>query len=186
MKVLTVNIGEKRIVKWNERTYETGMFKYPVEHPIFLGKEDVNHDHVIDRRYHGGVKKAVYAYGKNHYEYWQSLYPEIEFHHGIFGENLTVDHLLEEEVFVGSIYQLGEAVIEVTKPREPCVKLGIRFNDKNMVKNFWNTTKSGVYFKVLQTGHVSANDSFILLEKAKNTPSIAEVYEIKKSKNRNT
>ncbi|RUA11663.1 MAG: MOSC domain-containing protein [Flavobacteriia bacterium] len=184
MKVLSVNIGEKRTVKWNNRVYETGIYKYPVETSIFLGIEDVENDHVIDRKVHGGVKKAVYAYGKNHYAYWQNLYPDIEFHHGIFGENLTVDNLDEEKIFVGDVYKLGEAIIEVTKPREPCVKLGIRFNDSKMVKQFWNTSKSGVYFKILQTGHVTKEDKFILLKKAENTLSIAEVYKTKKAKNK--
>jgi MOSC domain-containing protein YiiM len=183
MKVLSVNIGEKRTLKWNNRVYETGIYKYPVETSIFLGTEDVENDHVIDRKVHGGFKKAVYAYGKNHYAYWKDLYPHIEFHHGIFGENLTVDKLDEENIFVGDVYQLGEAVIEVTKPREPCVKLGIRFNDAGIIRQFWNTTKSGVYFKVLQTGHVAKNDVFTLLKKAEDTQSIAEVYAYKKSKN---
>lgn len=184
MKLLSVNIGEKRTVEWNNRIYETGIYKYPVDKAIFLGKEDVAGDDVIDRRYHGGFKKAVYAYGKNHYAYWKDLYPDIEFHHGIFGENLTVDNLVEENIFVGDVYKLGEAIIEVTKPREPCVKLGIRFNDSKMVKQFWNTSKSGVYFKILQTGHVTRGDKFILVKKAENTPSIAEVYETKKAKNK--
>lgn len=182
MKVLSVNIGEKRTIQWNNKTYETGLFKYPVDKPIFLGKEDVENDHVIDRKVHGGILKAVYAYGRNHYSYWKDLYPDIEFHNGIFGENLTVDHLNEEEIYVGSVYKLGEALIEVTKPREPCVKLGIRFNDASMLKKFWNTDKSGVYFKVLQTGNVSKGDEFILIEKAQNTPSIAEVYRSKRKK----
>ena len=63
------------------------------------------------------------------------------------------------------------------------MKLGIRFNDAGIIRQFWNTTKSGVYFKVLQTGHVAKNDVFTLLKKAENTQSIAEVYAYKKSKN---
>ena len=176
MKVLSVNIGEKKTITWKHKTYKTGMFKYPVKGSIFLGEEDVINDHVIDRRYHGGIDKAVYAYGKNHYAFWKKLYPKLEFSYGMFGENLTIDHLEEEEIFVGSIYQLGETKIQVTKPREPCVKLGIRFQDAKVIKQFWLTTKSGVYFKVLEVGNVAKNDALILLEEAKTTPTIAEVY----------
>ena len=183
MKVISVNIGEKRTVTWKYKTYETGMFKYPVEDAIFLGEEDVVNDHVIDRRYHGGIDKAVYAYGENHYDFWKELYPDLEFSYGMFGENLTIDHLNEEEIFVGSIYQLGETKIQVTKPREPCVKLGIRFQDAKVIKQFWNTTKSGVYFKVLEVGKVGKNDVLVLLKEAKDTPTIAEVYK-KKAKKR--
>ncbi len=179
MRVVSVNIGEKKTVTWKHKTYETGMFKYPVDDAIFLGKEDVENDHVIDRRYHGGVDKAVYAYGENHYAFWKDLYPDLAFSYGMFGENLTIDQLNEEEIFVGSIYQLGGTKIQVTKPREPCVKLGIRFQDAKVIKQFWNTTKSGVYFKVLEVGKVSKNDTLTLLEEAKNTPTIAEVYNTK-------
>ncbi len=176
MKVISVNIGEKRTIKWKHKVYETGIFKHPVKESIFLGEKDVENDHVIDRRYHGGIEKAVYAYGANHYAYWKDLYSNLEFSYGMFGENLTIDHLNEEEIFVGSTYQLGETTIQVTKPREPCVKLGIRFQDAKVIKQFWNTTKSGVYFKILKVGKVAKNDELILLEEAKNSPSIAEVY----------
>ncbi len=179
MRVVSVNIGEKKTVTWKHKTYETGMFKYPVDGTIFLGEEDVENDYVIDRRYHGGIDKAVYAYGENHYAFWKNLYPDLAFSYGMFGENLTVDQLNEEEIFVGNIYQLGETKIQVTKPREPCVKLGIRFQDAKVIKQFWNTTKSGVYFKVLEVGKVSKKDTLILLEEAKNTPTIAEVYNTK-------
>lgn len=180
MKVISVNIGKKKTVTWKNKTYITGIYKYPVEESIFLGKEDVVNDDVIDRKYHGGIDQAVYAYGENHYEYWKNLYPNLEFKYGMFGENLTISDLLEEEIIIGSIYQLGACKLEVSKPRQPCVKLGIRFQDAKVIKQFWNTSKSGVYFKVLETGKVTKNDVLVLLEKANNTPSIAEVYESKK------
>ncbi|NOQ91982.1 MAG: MOSC domain-containing protein [Flavobacteriaceae bacterium] len=180
MKVISVNIGKKKTVTWKNKTYVTGIYKYPVEDSIFLGKEDVVNDDVIDRKYHGGIDQAVYAYGENHYAYWKDLYPNLEFNYGMFGENLTISDLFEEELTVGSIYQLGTCKLEVTKPRQPCVKLGIRFQDVKVIKQFWNTSKSGVYFKVLEIGKVTKNDVLTLLEKANNTPSIAKVYESKK------
>ena len=181
MKIISVNIGTKKIVSWKGKTYATGIFKVPVKDDIFLGKKDVVNDNVIDRKYHGGVDQAVYAYGENHYAYWKRLYPHLEFSYGMFGENLTVTNLWEDDITIGSIYKLGEAKIEVTKPRQPCVKLGIRFQDAKVIKQFWSTTKSGIYFKVLETGKVAKNDEFILLEKAKNSPSIAEVFLSKKN-----
>jgi len=181
MKVISVNIGNKKIVRWKNKIYETGIYKFPVDLAIFLGKEDVKNDSVVDRKYHGGIDKAVYAYGENHYAFWQKLYPDLKFNYGMFGENLTVTNLLEEEINIGDIYQLGGAKIMVSKVREPCVKLGIRFQDVKIIKQFWNTTKCGVYFKVLEMGEVNKNDVFIPLEKAINTPSVAEVYLSKKT-----
>lgn len=182
MKVISVNIGGKRKIQWRKKLIETGIFKFPVEEPIFLDIEDVKNDNVIDRKYHGGIEQAVYAYSDNHYEYWEKLYPDLELNYGMFGENLTITNLDETNIHVGSIYQLGEAAIEVTKPRQPCYKLGVRFNSEKIIKQFWNSTKSGIYFKVLKTGNVTKNDDLILLKNAIDNPTIAQVYKSKRIK----
>lgn len=180
MKVISVNIGERKVLNYKGKIVETGIFKFPVNHPVFLGTEDVENDAVIDRKYHGGIAQAVYGYSQNHYEYWKELYPDLDWNYGMFGENLSISNLEETEIFVGSTYKLGEALLEVTKPRDPCYKLGIRFGTQEILKQFWNSTKSGIYFKVLQTGNVTVGDELILVNKAENSPTIAEVYETKK------
>ena len=184
MKIISVNIGEKRKVTWRKKIVETGIFKFPVQKPIFLEIEDVKNDDVVDRKHHGGIEQAVYAYGEQHYEYWKGLYPKQDWDYGMFGENLTVTNLDETNIHVGSTYQLGEAIIEVTKPRQPCSKLGIRFNDPSVIKQFWNSTRSGIYFKILKTGYVGKSDEMILLNKPIHNLTIAEVYESKRLKKR--
>ena len=181
MKVISVNIGERKVLNYKGKIVETGIFKFPVNQPIFLGKEDVENDVVIDRKYHGGIEQAVYGYSQNHYEYWKELYPNLDWNYGMFGENLTISNFEETEIFVGNTYKLGEVLLEVTKPRDPCYKLGIRFGTQEIVKQFWNSTKCGIYFKVLQTGNVVVGDELILVNQAENSPTIAEVYETKKS-----
>jgi MOSC domain-containing protein YiiM len=183
MKVISVNLGEKKTINYKGKIIETGIFKYPVQFPILLGEEDVENDAVIDRRYHGGIDKAVYAYSLNHYDYWKPLYPNLDWQYGMFGENLTISNLEETEINIGDTFKLGEVILEVTKPREPCMKLGLRFKTQAVLKQFWNSTKSGIYFKVLQTGNVNAGDELILLKKAENTPTIAEVYNTKNPNN---
>lgn len=181
MKVISVNLGERKAVNYKGSVVETGIFKVPVSKPIFLGVEDVENDAVIDRRYHGGIDQAVYAYSKNHYKYWKELYPNLDWKYGMFGENLTISNLEETEIQVGNTYTLGEVILEVTKPRQPCMKLGLVFGTQKILKQFWNTTKSGIYFKVLQTGNVAVDDELILINKAKNSPTISEVYKTKKA-----
>ncbi|WP_372794782.1 MOSC domain-containing protein [Lutibacter sp.] len=180
MKLVSVNVGEKKTINYKGRIIETGIFKKPMDLPIFLGKEDVENDAVIDRKYHGGIDQAVYAYSETHYSYWKELYPNLDWHFGIFGENLTISNLEETKIQVGNQYKLGETIIEVTKPREPCMKLGLVFGTQKILKQFWNSTKCGIYFKVLQTGNVAVDDELILIKKAENSPTISEVYETKK------
>jgi MOSC domain-containing protein YiiM len=180
MIVKSVNIGEKKVLNYKGKIVETGIFKYPAEGAIFLGEKDVENDAVIDRRYHGGIEKAVYGYSENHYEYWKNLYPNLAWDYGMFGENLTISNLEETEIYVGNTYQLGDVILEVTKPREPCFKLGLRFGTQAVLKQFWNSSKSGIYFKVLKTGKVAVGDALVLIKKAENTPTIAQVYDTTK------
>lgn len=180
MKILATNIGEKKEVIWKGKPITTGIFKYAVDAPIFLGKEDVKGDAVCNRTHHGGIDQAVYGYSLKHYEYFKALYPQLDWQFGMFGENLTIDDLDETNIHVGDTFKVGEAILEVTKPRQPCMKLGVRFNDMKMVKQFWSTTFSGVYFKVLQTGFVKTGAIFEQIKSCPENPTIANIYQAKR------
>jgi MOSC domain-containing protein YiiM len=177
MKVISTNIGKSRTLEWKGRKVETGIFKFPVQIPLFLDYEDVENDEVIDRRYHGGADKACYLYSANHYRYWQNLYPHLEMSWGMFGENLTVEGLQETEVHVGDIFEIGEAVVQATQPRQPCFKLEFRFKSNRIVKQFIDSGFSGVYIRVLQNGKVKAGDKIKVVDK-KDSLSIQKVYDL--------
>ncbi|OSY88791.1 sulfurase [Tenacibaculum holothuriorum] len=176
MYIESTNLGEKREINWKGKIVTTGIFKFPVNEPLFLDVEEVKNDVICNREHHGGVDQAVYAYSIKHYDYFKQLYPDLDWEFGMFGENLTLSTLEETEVHVGDTYKVGETILEVTKPRQPCMKLGVRFNDMKVVKQFWNSTKSGVYFKVLQAGNVKKGDQFELLSSDKTQPTIADIY----------
>lgn len=180
MKIIATNIGERKEIDWKGKKVTTGIFKYPVTKPIFLDIETVQGDAICDRKYHGGIDQAVYGYSAKHHEYWKERYPNIEWTYGMFGENLTIDDLEETTTHVGDTYKVGECILEVTKQRDPCMKLGVRFNDMKIVKQFWNTTMCGVYFKVVQTGNVKVGDEFELMKKCLENPTIANLYEAKR------
>ncbi|MDX6745327.1 MOSC domain-containing protein [Polaribacter sp. PL03] len=176
MKIISTNIGERKEIDWKGTIVTTGIFKYSVEEPIFLDLEDVKGDVICNRIDHGGVLQAVYGYSFKHYKYWKSAYPHLDFEKGIFGENLTIDDLDETKIHQGDTFKVGETILEVTVPRNPCMKLGVRFNDMKIVKKFWNTTFCGVYFKVLQTGFVKTNDEFVQIKSCPENPTIADLY----------
>ena len=176
MKVVSINIGEKKKIEYKNKVIETGIFKYPVNYPVFLEKEEVEGDTISDRKYHGGVNQAVYGYSLRHYDYWKLIYPNLDWTFGMFGENLTIDDLDENKINVGDVFKLGDATIEATLQRNPCFKLGIRFNDMKIVKQFWKTSMCGVYFKVLQTGFVKNGDVFHQIKSNLENPTIADLY----------
>jgi len=179
MKIASVNIGKPATIQWRGKNVKTGIYKYPVNEPIFLETENVKNDHVIDRKHHGGADKACYAYSLDHYEHWQKLYPEVEFNNGIFGENLTIKGLNEVDVFIGDVFQIGEAKVQVTQPRQPCFKLGVRFGTQKMIRQFVDSEFPGVYFRILKQGYVKAGDEMHLIEKqTQNAISIQKVFEL--------
>jgi MOSC domain-containing protein YiiM len=177
MRIISTNIGEPKTIVWNGKKELTGIYKFSVDHPIFLGTEDVENDHVMDRKYHGGVDKACYLYSADHYNWWKEFYPELEMPWGMFGENLTVEGLQENEINIGDIFEIGEAVMQATQPRQPCYKLGIRFNDPKVVKQFVDSGFPGVYVRVIKNGKVQRGDKMTLTEKS-NSISIQKVFEL--------
>src|ERR1035437_3558163 len=178
MKVLSTNIAEPATVEWRGQSVKTGIYKNPVDTSIFLGAEDVENDHVIDRRYHGGTEKACYLYSADHYLFWQNKYPDLEWKSGMFGENLTVTGLDESAILIGDCYRIGDAIVQVSQPRQPCFKLGIRFNDQSIVDDFWKSPYPGVYVRVIQPGTVKKGDELILIEQNPESISIAEVFSL--------
>lgn len=178
MKVVSVNIGERKGVKYRGKTVQTGIFKKPVTHPIILGKFDVEGDAVIDRRYHGGEFKACYLYSADHYEFWKNKYPDLEWEYGMFGENITVEGLNEEEIQIGDIFYLGDCRVRVTQPRQPCFKLGLRFGSQTIVKAFSQAPFPGVYVSVIEEGAVKIGDNFSLSERLHDTIGLLDVYEL--------
>ena len=176
MKILSANLGKQKEIDWKGNVITTGIYKFPVDTPIFLDTENVKGDSICNRKHHGGIDQAVYGFSVKHYDFFKPFYPELDWQHGIFGENLTLDDLDETKIHVGDTFKVGEVILEVTKPRQPCMKLGVRFNNMKIVKQFWNSTFSGVYFKVIQTGLVKAGDVFKQIKSCSENPTIAEVY----------
>ncbi len=176
MKVVSTNIGKAVEIEWNGRKELSGLYKYPVDEPIFLGLEDVAKDQVMDRRYHGGLEKACYLYSVDHYDWWKARYPEADWELGFFGENLSVEGINESEIRIGDVFKLGEAVVQVTQPRQPCYKLGIRAGNQQIVADFWDSPFPGVYVRVLQEGNVRRGDEMVLLESATGNMSLSDVF----------
>ncbi len=178
MKIISTNIGEAKTFDWHGEKVTTGIFKHPVQEPLFLGAEDVEKDHVVDRRHHGGVDKACYMYAADHYYYyWKDKFPNTELSWGMFGENLTVEGLNEAEINIGDVFKIGETVVQATQPRQPCFKLDIRFNTHGLVRQFVDSGYSGVYLRVLEKGKVSTGDLVELIE-PQNSISIQKVFQL--------
>lgn len=164
MKLLSVNISVVKETTLKGKTVTTGIFKEAVEGRIHLGQLNLAGDQQADLKGHGGPNRAVYVYSIENYEYWQQELGRKDFRPGQFGENFTVDEMLEDQVHVGDVFQVGRARVQVTQPRVPCYKLGIKMGDPRFVKVFLRSCRVGFYFRVLQEGEVGVGDGLELVE----------------------
>ncbi len=176
MKVISTNVGHATTISWNGSEEKTGIFKFPVYEPLRLLHTDVENDTVIDRKHHAGLNKACYLFSADQYPYWKKLYPKLQWDWGMFGENLTIAGLDESEIRIGDIYAVGSAMVQVSQPREPCYKLGIRFGDQNIVRQFVDHGCPGTYVRILEEGSVSAGDNMTLVTRSENDLTVQQFY----------
>lgn len=158
MKLLSINVSLPKVVAADGQRVETGFFKKPVNGPARAGKLNIEGDRQADLSVHGGVDKAVYVYSWKNVEYWKTFLKLDDLRPGSFGENLTVDELLDTEVCLGDQFEIGTARFLVTQPRFPCFKLGIAMGLPDFVKTFHEGGRNGFYLHVLQEGTLSAGD----------------------------
>jgi MOSC domain-containing protein YiiM len=161
-RIVSINVGRPRAVSWNGKSVLTSIWKEPVAGPVRVGAQNLAGDEQSDLAVHGGRDKAVYAYPSEHYAWWRRELPGLELPWGAFGENLTTGGLSEESVQIGDRLSVGGAEFEVTQPRMPCFKLGIRFGRSDMVRRFQKSGRHGFYLRVLREGEIRAGDAIAL------------------------
>ena len=163
-QVISINVGKPKPVTFQNKTVHTGIYKESVDdEPLFLSKLNLAGDAQGNLKLHGGVDKAVCVYPFDHYPYWEKdLNRDV--HPGTFGENLTIEGLTEEQVNIGDIFGFGEAVVQVTQPRQPCFKIAGKLNRPDMVMKIQQTGFSGYYLRVLKEGVVAKTDELKRIE----------------------
>ena len=132
-------------------------------------------DQQADLTVHGGVNKAVYLYPSEHYSYWRSELPGMDLPWGMFGENFTTEGLMENAVYIGDRFRIGETEVMVTEPRMPCYKLGIKFGRADIIKRFLASRRTGFYVAVMREGMVGAGDAVELVGHEQQDISVADI-----------
>jgi MOSC domain-containing protein YiiM len=175
MKILSANVGLPREVTWQGKLVTTGIFKEPINAPVMLRTLNLDGDQQADLAVHGGVNKAVYVYPSEHYGYWRTELPGVDLPWGMFGENFTTEGLLEEAIYIGDRFGIGETEVMVTEPRMPCYKLGIKFGRPDIIKRFLASRRTGFYFAVVRGGMVSAGDAIKLIGHEQQDIRVADI-----------
>lgn len=164
IEILSLNVGMPREVQFQQKDVFTGIFKTATEEALYLSYLNFEGDGQADLVHHGGREKAVCVYPYEHYPFWENeLKRPLEY--GALGENLTIKGLLETDVCIGDVFELGKAIVQISQPRQPCYKLTIRYGVPDMLLKVQQTGYTGFYFRVLEEGAVSKDDGLSLLHR---------------------
>ncbi len=175
MKLLSVNVSLPKQIAQRGTAVTTGIFKEPVDGRVMLRALNLDGDGQADLIGHGGKFRAVYVYSYDNYAYWKRELGRTDFTFGQFGENFTVDGMLDDAIHVGDVFRVGGALVEVTQPRVPCFKLAIRMGLEGFQNLLLSSNRIGFYLRVLEEGEVGAGD---VIEPVKTDPRRMTVGEV--------
>lgn len=178
MRLISVNVSRPRTVTHQGKSITTGIFKEPVSGRILLRKLNLDGDGQADLRIHGGPDKAAYVYPIEHYGVWMRELKRHGFAPGHFGENFTVSGMLEENVHIGDVFRIGQALVQVTQPRTPCFKLAMKMELPTFPHRFLESRRSGFYLRVLEEGEVGAGDEILRVQDDPEQMSVRQVLEV--------
>jgi MOSC domain-containing protein YiiM len=152
------NIGEKRS--------PTGIYKKSVEQ-VSVDLLGIEGDIQADKRFHGGPEKALHQYALSSYEKIIKRYPLLhkKAKPGMIGENLSAIDMNEHNVFIGDIYKVGSAILQVSSPRIPCWKIDATFKQPDLHQFISQHRLNGWYYRVVQAGDITLNDKLILQQR---------------------
>jgi MOSC domain-containing protein YiiM len=175
-----ISVHTGKVAPLGPEAVPSGFVKLARQGAVAVGPEGLDGDAQADLSVHGGPDKAVYGYAADHYPGWAAEHPEHadRFAPGVMGENLAIAGLDEAALCVGDVHQIGTVLLQACQPRQPCFKLGLRFNDPMMVRAMVQNRRSGWYYRVLAPGVVQAGDAVRLHQRPHPDFSFARLVEI--------
>ncbi|MDE2121666.1 MAG: MOSC domain-containing protein [Betaproteobacteria bacterium] len=157
----------------------TGMYKQPLREPMQVLADGFAGDEQADRRVHGGPEKAVHLYPARHYAVLAAAFADAAplLVPGSIGENLSSAELDEHDVRVGETWRLGQALLQVCQPRNPCWKIDERFGCRGMAAFIVEQRINGWYWRVLRPGLVDPSDTLDLVERPAGAPTLRQALD---------
>jgi MOSC domain-containing protein YiiM len=175
--VVSINVGQPREFEYDGRAAKSAIWKSPVADRVRATGVNLEGDEQADRKAHGGPDKAVYAYALEDARWWeQTLGRSLQY--GEFGENLTTQGIAVNDALIGERWEIGTAVLEVSEPRVPCWRLGVRMKDQMFVRQFTEALRPGAYLRIIGEGDLSAGDEIRLIHRPKHDLTIRDVFRI--------
>lgn len=158
MRILSINVSKPKAASYKGKDVITGIYKKPLQVPVWLRKANIEGDTQADLNRHGGFDKAVYAFPYEHYAFYHKHLGQDCNEYGEFGENLTIEGMVESTVHIGDRFQIGAAIIEVSQPRAPCFKLAMKMGTDKILRLMLDSGKTGFYLRVIKEGLIEAGE----------------------------
>ncbi|OBK45176.1 MOSC and FAD-binding oxidoreductase domain-containing protein [Mycobacterium kubicae] len=174
-KLVSVNVGMPKDVRWGERVVHTGIWKTALDGPVAVRRLNIDGDGQGDLAGHGGEHRAVMVYQTESYDFWKHYLQRDDLQPGHFGENFTITGLTDADVCIGDRYRIGTAEFEVTQPRVTCFRVGLRLGVPEMPKLLVAQHRPGFYFRVITEGQVRAGDDIVRSRRGRHELSVADV-----------
>lgn len=174
--IVNLAVGKPKEYEWNNKQVSSGIGKSNVEF-LEVGKERIAGDDVANHKAHGGPDRVVCFYPAEHYTYWEETFDK-KIAMPAFGENLTATGMTEAQVCIGDIFKIGEATLQVTQGRVPCVTISNYNEEKQFLKKVVDTSLAGYFFRVLEEGTIHLDSDIRLLEEDSDGISVAFATQI--------
>ena len=175
MKILSINVSEPQKVIFNGKELITSIYKKPVSNKVAVSSQGIEGDRQADLTVHGGYDKAVYAYSYAHYQTWGRKLNSDFKEYGLVGENLTIDDFNEEDINIGDQFKINECLLQVSQPRIPCYKIGIKLNSRDFPRMFSQSGLLGSYLRVIHDGEITSGDEIQKVHAEDNSMSIKDI-----------
>lgn len=176
-RVVSINVGLPKAFEYKGRQAKSAIWKSPVDGKVYACGINLEGDKQADLEAHGGYDKAVYAYASEDLAWWeQEIDRSVE--PGELGENLTLCGVSVNDALIGERWKIGETILEVSEPRIPCWRLGVRMNDKTFPKKFTKALRPGTYLRIIEEGTLERGDPVEIIEKPSHALSIRDVFHI--------
>ena len=176
-RVLAVSIGRPREFDYHGRSARSAIWKSPVSRRVAARGVNLEGDDQADRGAHGGPDKALYAYAVEDARWWESREGRT-FAYAEFGENLTTEGIEVNDAIVGERWAIGSGLFEVSEPRVPCWRLGVRMNDPAFVRRFTEALRPGAYMRIVSEGEIGAGDAIEVVSRPSHGLTVRDVFRI--------
>lgn len=172
--IIRLSKGEPKSLLHKGNTYRSGICKEETEY-LDISRNGIAGDDVENHKNHGGPERVVCSYPYEHYSYWEKQF-HTEMPYSAFGENLTVSGMKESEVFIGDVFQIGEAVLQVSQGRFPCATINKYTGIPSLLNQIIKKGYTGYFFRVKQEGIITARSEIKLIDRIPKQISIAAIH----------